>query len=436
MMSADSSFDSWGGLPKVSQSVLSITNRHAQLPVFEGKGLPRGNGRSYGDSCLCPGGTLLDARGLSKFIDFDASSGMIECEGGVTLGEIIDLALPHGWFLPVTPGTQFATVAGAIANDVHGKNHHVAGSFGHHVQSLALQRSDGERIMCQPGDLTGYFEATVGGLGLTGLITEARLQLKRVPGPWLWVDSIKFGSLTEFFDLSRSSAARFEYSVAWVDCTAHGRNMGRGHFLRGDHAAGNSMLTAPKKRHLTFPVRPPFSLVNQLTLKPFNSAYYYRQRSKVKSGFSHFSPYFYPLDGINMWNRMYGRRGFFQYQSVLPPDSAEMGTREMLQSIANFGKGSFLAVLKEFGSMESLGLMSFPRPGTTLAIDFANDGADVLKLMKRLDEIVTHAGGALYPGKDARMSSSLFKAGFPNWEAMSRYLDPRFESGFWKRVME
>ncbi|GAB3348404.1 FAD-binding oxidoreductase [Lysobacter tyrosinilyticus] len=406
------------------------------MPSFEGTALPFGNGRSYGDSCLNPDGTLLRARSLDRFIAFDPATGELQCEAGVLLGEILEQVVPRGWFLPVSPGTRQVTVGGAIANDVHGKNHHAAGSFGHHVECFELLRSDGSRILCRPGDAHGLFEATIGGLGLTGLITWASIRLRRISGPWMDAETIRFGCLDDFFALSRESAVNHEYTVAWIDCLARGAALGRGLFMRANHApACPERRPAPPHERRSMPVTPPFSLVNRLTLRPFNTLYYWRNRARSR-GVVHYVPYFYPLDGIRNWNRMYGPRGFLQYQCVLPPSEAREGIAALMREIASSGSGSFLAVLKEFGTRESLGLMSFPRPGTTLALDFPNDGRGVFELMERLDRIVDAANGAVYPAKDARLGGASFRRAFPQWEKFSDFVDPRFSSGFWRRVTE
>lgn len=431
---------SWGRFPHSrGQQDRWLHDRSAPLPLPDaGSVLPRGNGRSYGDSCLNPGGTLLHARPLDRFIAFDPASGLLRCEAGATLSEIIDLALPQGWFLPVTPGTRLATVGGAIANDVHGKNHHLMGNFGHHVRQFELLRSDGSRrVLSSQSDEDGLFSATLGGLGLTGLITWAELQLRRVPGPWLESESVRFGNLEEFFALSTASAATHEYTVAWIDCLASGQRLGRGHFLRSDHAAPDP-ADCPPIRHSgrTMPFTPPFSLVNTLSLRAFNTLYYWRQPARRKRTVSHYRPYFYPLDGIGHWNRMYGPRGFMQHQCVLPPAHASDGVAALLKEISRSGHGSFLAVLKEFGSIPSLGMLSFPRPGTTLALDFPNTGLDVFRLLDRLDAIVAEAGGAIYPAKDARMSPAIFRSGYPRLQEFSCHIDPAFSSGLWRRLME
>lgn len=427
---------SWGLYPRARQRLVPVCSRERALPIAEGDVLPYGNGRSYGDSCLNPGGTLLQMRGLDRFIRFDPESGVLRCEAGVTLAQIVALALPRGWFLPVTPGTRHATLGGAIANDVHGKNHHGVGSFGHHLRCFELLRSDGSRRLCVPGD--EWFAATVGGLGLTGAVVWAELQLRRVSGPLLDVESIRFGGLEDFFALSSESSRSHEYTVAWVDCLARGGALGRGHFLRAEHAdaANGGAGFEPKPFRLKVPFTPPISLVNRLSLRPFNWLYYHRQRAPRRRGLVPYDAYFYPLDRIGDWNRLYGPRGFLQHQCVLPPGAARDGLAAMLREISRSGRGSFLAVLKEFGHMPAAGMLSFARAGTTLALDFPNEGRQTFALLDRLDSIVKAAGGALYPAKDARMSAEAFRAGYPQWQEFQRFVDPRFSSGFWRRVME
>jgi FAD/FMN-containing dehydrogenase len=426
--------ESWGRWPEPQgQHLLPLRQRAAPLPAADHPLLAYGQGRSYGDSCLNRGGTLLLARGLDHFLHFDPRTGVIACEAGVTLGEVLEIAVPQGWFLPVLPGTRLATVGGALANDVHGKNHHRAGSFGDHVRAFELLRSDGSRQALRPGD--PLFAATVGGLGLTGLVTWVELQLQRVAGPWMQVESLRYGGLDDFFALSSESAASHEYTVAWVDCLAKGKALGRGHFLRANHAAPGAAGQRPGGG-LSMPVTPPMSLVNRLTLRPFNALYYHRQLAQRREIVQHYTPYFHPLDGIRDWNRMYGPNGFLQHQCVLPPAQARHAVAALLGEIGRSGQGSFLAVLKEFGDRAAPGLMSFARPGTTLALDFPRRGPEVFALLDRLDAIVAEAGGALYPAKDARMSPAMFRAGQPRLDDFIPHLDPAFSSSFWRRVME
>jgi FAD/FMN-containing dehydrogenase len=427
----------WGRLPNEAQPLLRLRDRFAPLPSTTGSILAYGNGRSYGDVCLNPGGVLLDTRGLDRFIAFDASSGRLRCESGVRLADILDLVLPRGWCLPVSPGTGYVTVGGAIANDVHGKNHHQAGSFGCHVHSFELLRSDGTRRECSRKQSADWFAATIGGLGLTGLITSAELQLKPVANPWLQTESLRFDSLEEFFQLTAESDTSHEYTVAWLDCSPRARIQGRGIFSRARHATADIQdgpIAATGRWSL--PVTPPVSLVNRASLRAFNEYYFHRHGAGRQHSLSHYLDFMYPLDGIRHWNRVYGPLGFYQYQCVVPLAKGRETIQQVLDQISDRGAGSFLAVLKRFGSIPSPGLLSFPRPGTTLAVDFPNHGNDTLALLSRLDDVVMAAGGAVYPAKDARMSSKTFKQSFPRWQGFLSYVDPRFSSAFWRRVME
>ncbi|RZL03491.1 MAG: FAD-binding oxidoreductase [Rubrivivax sp.] len=444
---ARQAFTSWGRVFRPDQEVLGMPSRHASLPMpADGHTtvLPHGNGRSYGDSNLNPGGAVVLGRQLDRFIAFDQATGLLTCEAGVLLSEILRLVVPQGWFLPVTPGTQFVTVGGAIANDVHGKNHHLVGSFGNHVTQFELLRSDGSRRVCSPQVEADWFAATVGGLGLTGMITWAQIQLRRIANPYLQTESIRFRSLEEFFELSQASEADYEYTVSWIDCAFAGKRLGRGLFNRANHAPAvmNPALLASglpnpvDDSHRRVPFTPPLSLINTLSLKAFNLAYFNRQVGDRVQALQHYRPFFYPLDALLEWNRIYGPKGFYQYQCVVPPGQALPVTRQLLQTIVDSGMGSFLAVLKQFGTPPSRGMLSFPMPGTTLALDFPNQGERLHRLFAQLDVIVQNAGGRLYPAKDGRMGAQLFKAGHPQWPAFSHYVDPRFSSGFWRRVME
>ncbi|HEY0914195.1 MAG TPA: FAD-binding oxidoreductase [Solimonas sp.] len=426
---------SWGGLPAAGpRRIVRLADRFQPLPAEPGLSLlPYGNGRSYGDSCLNPGGIVLDTRGLDRFIAFDAQQGLLNCEAGVLLSDILRMVVPRGWFLPVTPGTRFVTLGGAIANDVHGKNHHQAGSFGCHVLDLELLRSDGSVRQCSAQQNPGLFAATIGGLGLTGLIRRARIQLKPCRSTALAGESLRFRGLDEFFALSEESGSAWEYSAAWVDCAATGSRLGRGLLLRGNHA-GEPGLEPPREPALTVPLTPPLSMVNRWSVGAFNRAYYGRQRQDVSAQRWRGEQFFYPLDGVRHWNRIYGPRGFFQYQCVVPPPVARDALREILQKISRSGQGSFLAVLKLFGDRASPGLMSFARPGATLAMDFPNRGVVTRDLLRALDDTTMAAGGAVYPAKDARMSAEAFRAYFPGLETFSAWVDPAFSSAFWRRV--
>lgn len=432
-------YRSWGGMGGINQTAIPLFWTQDPFPdVGKRSALPFGNGRSYGDSCLNEGGVLLDTRGLSRFLFFDPSSGILALESGVLLSEVLSLSVPSGWFLPVTPGTRFVTVGGAIANDVHGKNHHRSGSFGCHVRKLCLLRSDGSKLMCSQNENRDIFSATIGGLGLTGVILWAEIALKRIKSPLIRSETIRFDNLTEFFRLSDESDRDYEYTVSWIDCLGRGKNLGRGLFMRGNHATvfEPSCSSTTAQKNTAIPFTPPFSLVNTLTLRGFNTLYYWKNRKRHMTNIGHYEPFFYPLDGVLHWNRLYGRKGFFQYQCVVPKNEREGAVREILQQISRSGEGSFLAVLKAFGDLPSPGLLSFPRPGVTLALDFPNREKKTLELLDCLDGIVAEAGGAVYPAKDARMTGERFRQFFPRWNEFLRYKDPAFSSEFWRRVMK
>ena len=427
----------WGRLASGLSNVSVLGDRDhvaEQIRAAGPCGLAYGNGRSYGDVCLNPGGNVWQTRGLDRFIEFDRVRGTLRCEAGALLGEISALTLPAGWFLAVTPGTQFVTVGGAIANDVHGKNHHRTGTFGCCVRRLLLARTDGQLIYCGPEENSELFCATVGGLGLTGVVVEAEIQLRPVQGPWMDVETLTFGGLAEFFELARESEATWEYTVSWIDCTRHHGVTGRGVFLRANHANDQSPATPSKPRRV--PVTPPFSLINGLSLRAMNFSYYHLHRVRSGRSRQHFQPYFYPLDGLLEWNRMYGPRGFYQYQSVVPEGVAREATQAMLDAIAQSGTGSFLAVLKVFGNAASPGILSFPMPGTTLALDFPNQGERTAALFSRLDAIVADAGGRIYPAKDARMPRTLFESGYPGLARFLACRDSGIDSAMARRLLD
>lgn len=402
------------------------------LDRLRGPVLPYACGRSYGDSCLNEGGLLLDVRGLDRLIAFDDERGLLQCEAGVTLAEILALTVPRGWFLPVVPGTRWVSVGGAIANDIHGKNHHRAGTFGAHVARLELLRSTGERVRCAPDD--PLFQATVGGLGLTGLILWAEIRLKRVPGAGITMERIRFPDLGAFLELAAEDQA-FEYTVAWVDCLAGGRRLGRGIYTRGDHAPIQGPVPSPlRPARLTVPGDAPAGLLNRLTLGLFNEAYYRAQLGARRRATVPYGPFFFPLDGVGEWSRLYGSRGFVQYQCVVPDGPGGGPIRTLIERIARSGEPASLAVLKRFGGARSPGMLSFPREGITLAVDFAVRGPRTLVLLDDLDAVVREAGGAVYPAKDARMSPDSFRAFFPGLDRFTAFRDPKFSSSFWRRV--
>lgn len=432
-------YESWGRYPRAIHSDVKQVfwrNEFPELDKLNHSILPFGYGRSYGDSCLNDGGLLLDITELRRIIYFDIEQGLLCCESGVSLAEILDLIVPHGWFLPVTPGTKFVSVGGAIANDVHGKSHHLDGTFGCHVTQFELLRSSGERLICSSSQNTELYQATIGGLGLTGVIVWAEFKLKPIVSPLIDMERIRFRNLEEFFQITQESH-EYEYTVGWVDCLAQGNNFGRGLYTRGDHYDPPLGVngTVDAKPVFTMPVDFPSFFINTFTVKLFNELYYRAQPTKKIRRITGYDPFFYPLDVINDWNRLYGKAGFLQYQCVVPYKDGYEPIKEIIERIGVSGQGSPLVVLKTFGDRVSPGMLSFPRPGVTLALDFAFRGEKTLNLLDTLDEIVREVGGAIYPAKDARMSFETFEASFPNWPKFAKWIDPKFSSGFWRRIM-
>lgn len=424
---------------RAPHAVYGLHSRYDRFPELppESTVLPFGNGRSYGDSCLNVGGALLQTRALDRFIHFDRDTGVFACEAGVLLADILRVAVPAGWFLPVVPGTCYVTVGGAIANDVHGKNHHRAGTFGGHVLRLELLRSNGERLRCSAVENPEWFAATVGGLGLTGVVTHAQLQLRRVPGSRVNLETLRFANLDEFFGLCEESDRNFEYTVAWIDCLSRGKHLGRGILQRANHAPDEAPRQPVASGKMVVPFAPPLSLVNGVSLRLFNTLHYHRQGAGLTRSSGSFQSFLFPLDRILHWNRLYGPRGFYQYQCVIPAPASREAAAQLLTAIARSGLGSFLAVLKRFGAASSSGMLSFPREGVTLALDFPNSkGPAVGQLFAALDVIVSAVGGRLYPAKDGRMPGTLFRSGYPRWQEFVQYIDPLCSSSFWRRVTE
>lgn len=387
--------------------------------------------RSYGDTPM-NGARLVDMTGLDRFIAFDRANGIVQCDAGLSIDDLLRVIVPVGWFPSTTPGSRFVTIGGAIANDVHGKNHHRSGSFGCSVRSIGLARSDGSVHRLRPQD--PLFAATLGGLGLTGAITDAVFSLAPIESANLDVERIPFANVGEFFELARESEADFEHTVSWIDCASQGAALGRGIFQRANWRTDGRLDTHDAGSGKTMPFDLPRGTLNGLTVRLFNTLYNRMQRRGARIQTVHYAPFFYPLDTIRHWNRMYGSAGLYQYQCVIPPADACAATEELVRVIAASGAGSFLAVLKTFGPRQSGGLLSFPFEGATLALDFANRGAETLHLLATLDRIVLEAGGRLYPAKDGRMPAAMFQAGYPDWRRMSDLKDPGFSSEFWERV--
>ncbi|MGZ3769120.1 MAG: FAD-binding oxidoreductase [Bdellovibrio sp.] len=431
-------YPSWGLYPIAeNQNYVSIENRFKILPSITSSMLPRGLGRSYGDSCLNDGGTLLGTDQLNHFISFDPEQGLLCCESGVSFDEILKVMVPQGWFLPVTPGTKFITVGGAIANDVHGKNHHCEGTFGHHVHRFELVRSNGERLICSRSSNSELFFATIGGLGLTGFITWAEFSLKKIFSSYVHQEQIKFNSLGEFLNLSIESELKNEFTVSWVDCVNNSSDI-RGIFIRGNFTSVKYDDKFKIHKTQSFKQIPFFfheKVLNSFSVKCFNELYYRKNLTKSKRDIVHYDPFFYPLDSIHHWNKIYGKRGFLQYQFVVPnTQKSHIAVQKIFSILKKSQMGSFLAVLKTFGAIKSEGLLSFPREGITLALDFPNHGEKLYKILEQCDEIIKESEGAVYPAKDARMSKNHFEAFYPRIAEFEQYIDPQFSSSFWRRL--
>jgi FAD/FMN-containing dehydrogenase len=372
--------------------------------------IPRGQGKSYGDSALAP--KVLFTRHYNKLLNFDPRRGVVTCESGVTLAELIDLFLSRGWFLKVTPGTKLISVGGAIASDVHGKNHHLLGCFSQSVLSLRLLLPDGSVALCSREENGHLFRATCGGMGLTGLILDATIQLMPVRSAFIRQTVIPCADLDRVFEVYEQ-CSRYPYSVGWIDCLAGGRKLGRSILMVGDHD-DDGQLIPPKVKQLTVPIDCPSFLLNTFSIGVFNKLLYRINGRPVQDQRVPLESFFYPLDKINHWNRMYGKAGFTQYQCVFPRSQSYEGMKKLLQQISAAGQGSFLAVIKLFGPQND-NLLSFPMEGYTLALDFKIQPR-LFDLLKRLDHIVLEHGGRLYLTKDARLSQEMFRQGYPRWK--------------------
>ncbi len=408
---------SWGNYPKLQAQVQTPTSEaklSQQLQDNANSIIARGLGRSYGDSALAH--QVIRLASLDHFISFDEKQGRLRCYAGTSLATILSCLVSRGWFLPVTPGTKFVTIGGAIASDVHGKNHHIDGCFSQHVVSLRLALASGEVVTCSETENTELFRATCGGMGLTGIIVDAEIQLKAINSSSIKQTTFKAANLGEALDLFEQYNSA-TYSVAWIDCLASGEELGRSLLMIGEHEEQGA-LVAHKPAKLAIPFNMPGFLLNQYSISLFNQLYYGRIRQDIAHDSLHYEPYFYPLDGINNWNRLYGKNGFVQYQFVLPKSSGLEGMTAILEKIAESKRGSFLAVLKTF-SEQNNNYLSFPMSGYTLALDFKIEPG-LFALLDELDKQVLHYGGRLYLTKDARMSEHTFKEGYPQWQEFNR----------------
>lgn len=434
--SAFEAFESWGRYPKYDATLIPLQWQGDYPAVMQGvhdSSLPVGMGRSYGDVCLLNGGNLLVTTGMNRLLAFDPQTGVLTAEAGITLAQILDFAVPRGFFLPVTPGTKYVTLGGAIANDIHGKNHHVAGTFGSHVPAFELVRSDGTRMICSRGENAEMYAATIGGMGLTGVMTWAQVRLRPIVSRKIDYEGIQFHGVDEFLDLTKHSE-HIEYTVSWVDCTSTGKNFARGVFMQGDHSPVPGDLKPSPEPKLVFPIEAPGFALNKLSVSLFNTAFFHKQIHKRVVALQDYEPFFYPLDKVLDWNKLYGKSGLLQFQYVIPWDYAREGTIAILGEVAKSGLASFLAVLKAFGDVPSPGMMSFPKPGITLALDFPIKANRSFPLFERLADMTREFGGRLYPAKDAAMTAAQFQAFYPQWREFAQFRDPKLTSSFWERV--
>ena len=429
----------WGNFP-VHETLLCAP----PAPSLEYSGpehvLARGEGKSYGDASLNPGGLTISTRQWDRFLSFDADTGLLLCEAGTTLDAIINHFLPRGWFVPVTPGTRLVSVGGAFACNVHGKNHHADKSFAHHVTRLELGLADGTQRWCTPDD--DLFWATAGGMGLTGIILRLEMRLIRVETSLIRQRSLVARNLSEMLSLCAEYDSQYKYSVAWIDCLASGESLGRGILMLGEHATreevSRASLNSPGGQKLSVPIFAPGMLLNKFTITAFNELYFRLQKSKAGDSYLPVGPFFHPLDAIGTWNKLYGRRGFIQYQFVVPEEEAHTVVTDVLNRCRAEGWNSFLSVLKRFGEDSPPVSLSFPFPGVTLTLDVPVRKG-LLEFLEALDEVVLAAGGRVYLAKDARLSPESFRQMYPElpaWQEVKRQVDPdwKFSSALSRRL--
>lgn len=444
MPTLSAALSGWGRYPSQT-CILERPERYADLRCDAPSLIARGQGRSYGDAALNENGRVLLTERVNRMLDLDAVNGILRAEAGVTLAEILDVIVPRGWFLPVTPGTRFVSLGGCVAADVHGKNHHHDGSFGDHVLGIELILADGHHVQCSSGEQSELFWATVGGMGLTGIIGEVTLKLIPISSAYMQVQHHTAVNLEQMFQTLQDPAADDRYSVAWIDCLAQGGQLGRGVVMCGHHANAAELpedygaaFSRQVARNRAIPFDVPAWVLNPFSIGAFNALYYRREGNKRQPFLSGYENYFYPLDGIGQWNRLYGKRGFVQYQCVIPEPAAYDGMRALLQTLSASRRPSFLAVLKRFGA-QGRGLLSFPMPGYTLALDLPIRDEGLFTLLNKLDEIVLQHGGRVYLAKDARLSAESFRAMYPRYTAWLKVkkavdLEGKFSSSLSRRL--
>ena len=425
----------WGMYPQIECKRFTFDKEEALRHLLK-KGtrfIPFGNGRSYGDSALSA--NIINVKPKNYFIDFDEEDGLLHVQAGVLLSEILEYFVPRGWFLKVTPGTKLITVGGAIASDVHGKNHHVEGCFSQCVKEFKIMLADGEVVTCNKVDMPDLWRASCGGMGLTGIILEAKLYLKKINSQYIDQTTIKTKNLKETF-AAFEEYSHMPYSVAWIDCLAKGSEVGKCLLMVGDFR-DDGKLGYRLKPQKSIPFNFPSFALNNWSVRAFNWLYYGKAKEGVSKQRVDIDSFFYPLDAIGHWNRIYGKKGFTQYQFILPKESSYEGLEEILTAISDSGKGSFLAVLKLYGKANE-NWLSFPIEGYSLALDFKIEKG-LFKLLDRLDEIVVKHQGRIYLTKDVRVSKETFEKGYPQIEKFRAYrkengMDEKFQSLQSKRV--
>jgi FAD/FMN-containing dehydrogenase len=422
---------SWGNFPKVKNQKISVY--HDNFSFSNTKYLAKGLGRSYGDVGLNENATLVSTENLNKIISFDKETGILDCQSGLSFEDILNTIIPEGWFLPVVPGTRNITIGGAIANDIHGKNHHKDGTFGNYIKSIKLLRSDGVILDCDENKNSDYFNSTIAGLGLTGIIISAEIKLKKIKSAYIDVKTFKFNSLDEYWEINSQCEKIYDYTVSWVDCLYSKKNSLRGIYIAGNHSKNLEDNKTKREIKLKFPFTPPFSFVNNMSMRVLNFLYYSLNKRSNES-IQYYKNFFFPLDVIQNWNKAYGKNGFFQYQFVIPKENAPKALKNILEILQRNNQVPALGVLKNFGKMESPGLLSFPLEGVTLALDFPNKGKKTKTLFDELNKVVISNHGRLYPAKDALMQKKEFQKGYHKIEQFKKFIDPKFSSSFWRRV--
>lgn len=434
----------WGNYP-LSASYLERPERCHQLVLPDAKSIPRGLGRSYGDAALNDGNYVILMERLNRLISFDENTGVVQAEAGVLLSEIIETFLPRKWFLPVVPGTKAVTLGGCFACDIHGKNHHRDGTFSQHVKEIELLLADGSKRVCSPFRNAELFWATAGGMGLTGIITELKLQLIPVETAYMNVQHHSADHLDGILQILNDSAREDKYSVAWLDCCTNAAGMGKGIVMTGHHAGLNELppnitnpLSINPKKTFQMPSKVPSWTLNHWNMRAFNWLYYSLQSRKSSPFYVDCDSYFFPLDVISNWNCLYGKRGFVQYQFVVPDNRSESAIASIFKQMTKDNHHAYLAVLKRFGK-EGQGLLSFPCEGYTLALDFPVNGKGLFDFLDRLDEIILNHEGRVYLAKDARMKPEIFKKMYPRfalWHSIKSTVDPggNFSSDLSRRL--